>query len=112
MATNSAKAHIYGNKEKKRKVAAIKKNSVITDCLTAKSAKTYVYGYKEQKQLAAVIDMNVYVDECMTFVPPEPEPLTITAASNSNFSFLTFAFWFMSVFLLYTAYGLVLYYLL
>jgi hypothetical protein len=92
MASNSAKAYIYGSKEKQRLVGAKKKKAFITDRLTAKSAKTYVYGYKEQKRLAAVRDMNVYVDECMAFVPPvtEPEPLTITTASNS--CFLTFAF--------------------
>ncbi len=92
MATKSAKAYVYGNKEKERRVAAKKKNAVITDRLTAKSAKKYVYGYKEQQRLAAVIEMNVYVNECMTFVPPEPEtkPLTIKAASKS--CFLTFAF--------------------
>ena len=38
MATKSAKAYVYGNKEKKRRVAAKKKNAVITDRLTAKSA--------------------------------------------------------------------------
>ncbi len=65
MATNSAKAYIYGSKKKKRMVGAKKKNAFITDRLTAKSAKNYVYGYKEQERLAAVIviDMNVHADE-------------------------------------------------
>ena len=111
MATMTAKAYIYGSKEKKRKVGAKKTTKIITDRLTAKKAKTYVYGYKEQKRLAAVVDMNVYIEECMTFVPrePEPEPITITEASKS--CFVTLAFWCMSVFILYTGYGLALYYI-
>ena len=111
MATMKAKAYIYGSKEKKRIVGAKKTKDIITNRLTANKAKTYVYGYKEQKRLAAVVDMNVYIEECMTFVPPEPEPEPISITEASKSCFLTLAFWCMSVFILYTAYGLALYYI-
>ena len=111
MATMKAKAYIYGSKEKKRLAGAKKTKDIIKNRLTANKAKTYVYGYKEQKRLAAVVDMNVYIEECMTFVPPEPEPEPIPITAASYFSFLIFALWCMSVFILYTAYGLTLYYI-
>ena len=110
MATKRAQAFIYGTKERKRLAAGAKTNVSITDRITAYKAKTYVNGKKEHKRLAAVIDMNLYINECMTCVPPEPAPFCITAACKSYF--LTFAFWCMSVFILYTVsvYGLVFYY--
>ncbi len=97
MATKRAQAFIYGTKERKRLAAGAKTK-----------AKTYVNGKKEHKRLAAVIDMNLYINECMTCVPPDPAPFCITAACKSYC--LTFAFWCMSVFILYTVYGLVFYY--
>ena len=103
MATMKAKAYIYGSKEKKRIVGAKKTKDIITNRLTANKAKTYV--------LAAVVDMNVYIEKYMTFVPPEPEPEPISITEASKSCFLTLAFWCMSVFILYTAYGLALYYI-
>ena len=108
MLTKRAKAFIHGPKESKRLAAAKKQNVYITDSITANRAKTYVYGRKEAKRLAAVVNMNLYIDECMTCVQPEPAPFCITPDCKSYC--LTFAFWCMSVFILYTVYGLVFYY--
>jgi hypothetical protein len=105
MATKHAQAFIYGTKEFKRLAAEAKTNVSITDRVAANRAKTYVYGYKEHKRLAAVIHSNLYINECLTCLPPEPAPFSACKSYC-----LTFALWCVSVFLLYTVYGLVFYY--
>jgi hypothetical protein len=109
MATNSAKAHVYGGKEKKRLVAAKKKDVLIADRVTALKARNFVYGSKETQRLASVIDSNIYVEQCMNYLTPLPDPENVTVKTGSKYCFVTFA-WCVSVFLLYTVYGQVLYF--
>jgi hypothetical protein len=108
MATNRAKAHVYGGKEKKCLVAAKKKDVFIADRVTALKARNFIYGSKETQRLASVIDSNMYVEECMTYWTPEPEPENLTIKTGSKYCFVTFAFC-VSVVILYTVYGQVLY---
>ncbi len=108
MATNHAKAHVYGGKEKKRLVAAKKKDVFIADRVTALKAKNFVYGRKETQRLASVIDSNMYVEECMTYLATEPQPENLTIRTGSKYCFITFA-WCVSVVILYIVYGQVLY---
>ena len=73
MATKRAKAHVYGGKEKKRLVAAKKKDVLIADRVTALKARNFVYSSKETQRLASVIDSNIYVEQCMNYLTPEPD---------------------------------------
>ena len=66
MATNRAKAHVYGGKEKKRLVAAKKKDVFIADRVTALKAMNFIYGSKESQRLTSVIDSNIYVEDVKT----------------------------------------------
>jgi hypothetical protein len=110
MATNRAKANVYGGKEKKRLAAAKKKDVFIAArvTVTALKAKIFIYGFKEKQRLASVIDSNMYVEECMTYLTPEPEPEPLIIKTGSKYCFVTFAFC-VSVLILYTVYGQVLY---
>jgi hypothetical protein len=103
MATNRAKAHVYGGKEKKRLVAAKKKDMFIADRVTALKAMNFIYSSKESKRLASVIDSNVYVEECMAYLTPETEPENLTIKTGSKYYYVTFAFC-VSVLILYTVY--------
>ena len=109
MATKRAKAHVYGGKEKKRLVAAKKKDVFIADRVTALKARNFVYSSKETQRLASVIDSNIYVEQCMNYLTPEPDPENVTVKTDSKYCFVTFAFaWCVSVFILYTVYSQVL----
>jgi len=103
MATNRAKAHVYGGKEMKRLVAATKKDVFIADRVTALKAMNFIYGSKESKRLASVKDSNVYVEECMAILTPETEPENLTFKTGSKYCYVTFAFC-VSVLILYTVY--------
>jgi hypothetical protein len=107
MATNRAKAHVYGGKEKKRLVAAKKKDVLIADRVTALKARNFVYSSTETQRLASVIESNIYVEECMNYLTPEPDPENVTVKIDSKYCFVTFA-WCVSVFILYTVYSQVL----